>query len=168
MVLPHFKHHFQALAELELADMGAPNRMVYRIWNSLSSSLRRLTFRKMALCVNEKDNELDNDAEKPNAWSALFLDMKSSLTLEQLSLSNLEHHTPKCSSQNGHPVAFLPSNFGVQSGPNNGLLYAWSHQGSFDAIREFLQELHSKTIIICRKCKKENAGYRSVEDMLML
>ncbi|KAI3327807.1 hypothetical protein HD806DRAFT_531142 [Xylariaceae sp. AK1471] len=168
MMLPHFEHRFEALVELELANMKAPARTVCRILRSLSRSLKRLTFYKMALRVNKDDNELDNNPRKPNAWSAVFLDMHSSLTLEQLALSSLEHHTPSCSRHNGHPVAFLPSNFGVQSGPDNGLLHAWSHQGSFNTISDFLKELHLKTIIICRKCKQRNVGYRSVEEILEL
>ncbi|KAI0913543.1 hypothetical protein F4823DRAFT_15445 [Ustulina deusta] len=168
LMLPHFEHRFQALRELELGNMRAPARTVCEILRCLSHSLRRLTFSKMALCVKSDDDELDNNPQKPNAWSAVFLDMHSSLKLEQLALSSLEHHTPSCSRHNGHPVAFFPSNFGVQSGPSNGLLYVWSHQGSADTIRDFLGELHSKTIILCRKCKQRNVGYRSVEEILDL
>ncbi|KAF2971403.1 hypothetical protein GQX73_g2133 [Xylaria multiplex] len=167
MMLPHFDHHFHALTELQLGNMRAPARTVCKIMNGLSRSLRRLTLYKMALCVeSDDDDELDNDPEKPNAWSAVFLYMHGLVQLEQLALSSLEHHTPSCSRQNGHPVAFFPSNFGVQSGPSNGLLHAWSHQGGADTIRDFLEELHTKTIILCRKCKQRNAGYRSVEEIL--
>ncbi|KAI1422127.1 hypothetical protein F5Y12DRAFT_656040 [Xylaria sp. FL1777] len=165
---PHFAHRFQALRELELGNMTAPARTICKILRCLSHSLRRVTFSKMALSVKSDDDELDNDPQKPNAWSAVFLDMLDSLKLEQLALSSLEHHTPSCSRHNGHPVAFFPSNFGIQSGPANGLLYVWSHQGSADNIRDFLEELHSKTIILCRKCKQRNVGYRSVEEILDL
>jgi hypothetical protein len=168
LVLTHFEHRFQALVQLELGNMRAPAQTVCKTLRFLSRSLRRLTFYKMALCVKKDDNELDNNPRKPNAWSAVFLDMHGSLRLEQLALSALEHHTPSCSRQNGHPVGFLPSNFGIQSGPANGLLHAWSHQGSADTIKEFLQELYSKTIVICRKCKRRNVGYRSVEEILEL
>ncbi|KAI0431343.1 hypothetical protein F5Y09DRAFT_197498 [Xylaria sp. FL1042] len=168
LMLPYFEHQFQYLRELELGNMKAPARTVCKILRCLSDSLRCLTFSKMALCVKSDDDELDNNPRKPNAWSAVFLDMLASLKLEQLSLSSLEHHTPSCSRHNGHPVAFFPSSFGVQSGPSNGLLYVWSHQGSADTIREFLEELHSKTIILCRECKKRNVGYRSVEEILDL
>ncbi|KAI8634243.1 hypothetical protein F5Y19DRAFT_461693 [Xylariaceae sp. FL1651] len=169
MVLPHSKHRFQALEELELGNMRAQTHTIYKILQALSGSLRRLTFCKMALCVSKDDNELDSNPRKPDAWSALFQGMHSLLRLEQLTLSALEHHTPSCSQQNnGHPVAFLPSNFGVQSGPANGLLHAWSHQGTADAIRDFLEEVYSKTIIICRKCKRRNAAYRSVDEILEL
>ncbi|TGJ88112.1 hypothetical protein E0Z10_g692 [Xylaria hypoxylon] len=123
MMLPHFEHRFQALAELHLGNMKAPARTVCKILRGLSRSLRLLTFYRMALCVKSDDgDELDNDPQKPNAWSAVFLDMHSSVQLERLTLSSLEHHTPSCSFHNGHPVAFFPSNFGVQSGPSNGLL----------------------------------------------
>jgi len=118
--------------------------------------------------VRRDDNELDNNPLRPNAWSAVFLDMHASLTLEQLALSALEHYTEKCSRQNGHPVAFLPSKLGAQSGPANGLLHAWSHEDTSDTIRDFLEELHSKTIVICRRCRQRNAGYRSVEEILEL
>ncbi|KAI0420405.1 hypothetical protein F5X98DRAFT_371819 [Xylaria grammica] len=166
MMLPHFEHRLQALRELHLENMKAPTATVCKILRGLSGSLRRLTFAKMALCVSGDDDELDNDPSKPNAWSAVFLDMHASVQLEQLALASLEHHTPSCSRYNGHPVAFFPSNFGVQSGPSNGLLYAWSHQGSAETISDFLRELHAKTIILCRKCKQRNVGYRSVEEIL--
>ncbi|KAI1279705.1 hypothetical protein F5Y07DRAFT_31283 [Xylaria sp. FL0933] len=168
LMLPHFEHRFQALRELELGNMQAPAGTICKILRCLSHSLRRLTFCNMALCVKSGDDELDNNPRKPNAWSAVFLDMRGSLKLEQLSLSSLEHHTPSCSRHNGHRVAFFPSSFGVQSGPSNGLLYVWSHQGTADTIRDFLEELHSKTIILCRECKKRNVGYRSVEEILDL
>ncbi|KAI1825744.1 hypothetical protein F4861DRAFT_530202 [Xylaria intraflava] len=168
MVLPDSKRQFHALAELELGNMKARARTVCAVLRSLSGSLRRLTLRRLALCVKGEDDELDNDHERPNAWSAVFLAMRDMLQLEKLALHSLEHHTPSCSRQNGHPVAFFPSNFGVQSGPANGLLHAWSHEGSVDAVRDFLGELHLKTIILCRKCKEENPGYRSVEEILAL
>ncbi|KAI1311766.1 hypothetical protein F5Y03DRAFT_382031 [Xylaria venustula] len=164
LMLPHFEHRFQALRELELGNMRAPSRTVCKVLRCLALSLRRLTFSKMALCVKSDDDELDKNPQMPNAWSAVFLDMHGSLQLEQLSVSLLEHHTSSCC----HPVAFYPSNFGVQSGPSNGLLYVWSHQGDVETVRDFLGELHSKTIILCRKCKKRNVGYRSVEEILDL
>jgi hypothetical protein len=168
MMLPHFEHRFQGLVELELANMSAPTRTVQGILRSLSSSLKRLTLNKIALLVQQDDNELDNNPLRPNAWSAVFLDMHASCALERLALSALEHYTEKCSRQNGHPVAFLPSNYGAQSGPTNGLLHAWSHEGTSDTIRDFLKELYTKTIVICRKCKRSNKGYRLVEEILEL
>ena len=147
--------------------MKAPGRTVCKILQCLATSLRRLTFSKIALCVSSDDDELDNNPSRPNAWSSIFSYMHGSLNLEQLFLSSLEHHTPSCSRQNGHPVAFIPSNFGIQSGPTNGLLYVWSHRGSADTIKDFLEELNAKTIILCRDCKKRNLGYGSVEGILV-
>ncbi|KAI1364338.1 hypothetical protein F5Y08DRAFT_353688 [Xylaria arbuscula] len=167
LMIPQFNHRFECLKELQLGCMKAPARIVTKILQCLATSLRRLNLSKIALWVTSDDDELDNNPSRPNAWSSVFSYMHGSLNLEQLSLSSLEHHTPSCHRRNGHPVAFIPSNFGIQSGPTNGLLYVWSHQGSANSIKDFLEELNAKTIILCRDCKKRKIGYRSVEEILI-
>ncbi|KAI1438911.1 hypothetical protein GGR50DRAFT_690678 [Xylaria sp. CBS 124048] len=163
------KNQFKALQELELGNMKANVRPLRTILWSLSGTLNRLTLRKVVLWVTKDDeNELDSDPGKPNAWSALFSDMQEMLKLNQLSLQGLEHHTPSCSRQNGHAVAFYPSLTGSQTGPGNGLLYNWAHKGSIVDIRDFLGELHLKTVVICSKCRVSNAGYKRAEEIISL
>ncbi|KAI0517338.1 hypothetical protein F5B22DRAFT_118799 [Xylaria bambusicola] len=161
LIIPPFEHRFRALKELEMCNMTVPIRDICKILDCLSPSLRVLTLIRIALIVQGDDDEMDNNPFRPNAWSSLFSRMNTSLNLEQLALASLEHHTPSCSLQNGHSVAFLPSNIGKQRGPPNGILYSWSHQGSADTIREFLEVLQVKTIVLCRTCKTRNAGYMS-------
>ncbi|KAI1266391.1 hypothetical protein F5Y18DRAFT_28398 [Xylariaceae sp. FL1019] len=168
---PVLPHCFHSLKELELENMTSSIVPMSRLLKPLAGTLRRLTLRKLALSVSESDAELDNDYRQPNAWSTLFQHMiyPLELKLEHLELAALEHHTKSCSDRNnGHPVAFLPSAMGVQSGPDNGLLHAWLHDGSSMDIRNFLEELHPKTMILCARCKQRNPGYRSVEEILEL
>ncbi|CAJ2512070.1 Uu.00g076950.m01.CDS01 [Anthostomella pinea] len=167
--LPHFEHKFRALRELELINMAAPATTLSKVLSCLSQSLTKLSFSKLALTVTDSDDELDNDAQKPNAWVLLLQDMYACLQLESFAVSALEHHTPSCSrpqSTGGHPVAFLPSNFGVQGRLASGMLNTWSHTGNVTTMKDFLQEMSIKTIVICPRCKQNNAGYRSVEDIL--
>ncbi|KAI0161222.1 hypothetical protein GGR57DRAFT_498739 [Xylariaceae sp. FL1272] len=168
---PILPHCFHSLKELELENMTTSIIPLSRVLKSVAGTLRRLTLRKVALWVSETDAELDNDYRQPNAWSKLFQDMLHplELELEHLELAALEHHTKSCSDRNnGHPVAFQPSAIGLQSGPDNGLLHAWVHYGSPNEIRKFMEELHTKTMILCVRCKQRNPGYRSVEEILEL
>ncbi|KAI1323487.1 hypothetical protein F5Y16DRAFT_344424 [Xylariaceae sp. FL0255] len=161
-------HRFEALEELELGNMRAQSEALSRIIRHLSKSLRRLKLSRIALIITKTDPELENDRTKPNAWSALFLEMCDLVELEHLTVAFLEHHTPSCSQNNGHTVAFLPSAFGTQSGELNGLLHTWTHESDAEALDDFLRVLSQNTIIICRKCKERNSGYRSVDDILVM
>ncbi|KAI1815681.1 hypothetical protein GGS20DRAFT_316392 [Poronia punctata] len=165
MMLPQSRHHFQGLVELELASMSASTRNLQSILRSLSNSLRRLTLHKIALVVAYDDEDHKNRSAKPNAWRTIFSDMHNVLSLEQLSVSTLEHHTESCSGNNGHPVAFSYSTLGTQSRLSNGLLNAWSHRGTAHAVKYFLEELYFKTFIICGECRK-TTGYSTVDEIL--
>ncbi|KAI5925884.1 hypothetical protein F4810DRAFT_612951 [Camillea tinctor] len=165
--VPHYQHRFQKLCELELGNMTAPVATLTTTLFSLSASLKRLKLDKVALSILETDHELDNNPESPNAWSSLFEGIYNFLSLEELSVSALEHHTVKCEKENGrHPVAFLSSNFGVQSSAASGMLSTWSHSGSTFTMKKFLREMSAKTIIICSTCKRKNHAYWSVEESI--
>ncbi|KAI1501839.1 hypothetical protein F5X99DRAFT_381163 [Biscogniauxia marginata] len=165
--MPYPEHRFRKLCELELGNMVAPAATLSKMLLRFSGSLRRLKLDTVALSVNKLDDELDNNPKRPNAWSALLEGMYCFLDLEELSVSELEHHSERCSKQNGsHPVAFLPSNFGVQSSSASGMLSTWSHAGSILTMKKFLREMSTKTIIICSSCKQRNHGYYSVEESI--
>lgn len=159
---------FQMLQELELENMTAPASSLSKVLLYLTSSLRKLCLRMVGVYVGSEEDELDNDPRSPNAWTTIFQDISKFVNLEEIHVSSLGHHTPECSTKdnNRHQVAFLRSETGVQSGPDNGLLNSWSHSASAPVIKIFLQEVAEKTVIICTSCKQRNSGYRTCEDIL--
>ncbi|KAI1214400.1 uncharacterized protein F4807DRAFT_468308 [Annulohypoxylon truncatum] len=159
---------FQMLQHLELENMAAPASSLSKVLLHLTGSLRKLCLRMVGVSVVSDDDELDNNPRSPNAWTSMFRDMSESISLEEIQVSSLGHHTPSCSTKdnNRHQVAFLKSKTGVQSSLENGLLDSWSHAGSIPAMKSFLQEIAEKTVVICTNCKQRNSGYRTCEDIL--
>ncbi|KAI1340052.1 hypothetical protein F5Y15DRAFT_415478 [Xylariaceae sp. FL0016] len=160
---------FAELRTLAIANMTAKTAILSRVLLYLAPTLRQLDLTKVALKIKPLDHELDNNPDQPNAWSSLFRTMGGSLDLEELVASALEHHTTNCSRESrGHPVAFLRSDMGVQSGPSSGILNAWRVSGDAGTMRSLLKEMSEKTIILCEKCKRINPGYHCVKDVLDL
>ncbi|XXG96304.1 hypothetical protein Hte_002585 [Hypoxylon texense] len=156
-----------ALRELELGNMTAPTASISKALLHLAGSLRQLYLYTVVVSVSRDDDELDNNPRSPNAWTSIFREMSQSLSLEEFKVCSLGHQTPTCSSNGSrHQVAFLKSGSGAQSGPDNGLLNAWSYAGGVLAVKNFLLEAAEKTVIICSGCKERNFGYRSFEDMM--
>ncbi|KAI1456457.1 hypothetical protein F4805DRAFT_467989 [Annulohypoxylon moriforme] len=159
---------FQMLESLELENMTAPASSLSKVLLHLTGSLRKLCLHMVGVSVVPGDDELDNNSRSPNAWTSIFRDISKSISLEDIHVSSLGHHTPDCSTKdnNRHQVAFLKSKTGVQSGPDNGLLNSWSYAGSIPVMKGFLKELAEKTVIICTSCKQRNSGYWTCEDIL--
>ncbi|KAI0885061.1 uncharacterized protein GGS22DRAFT_179679 [Annulohypoxylon maeteangense] len=159
---------FQMLQSLELENMTAPASSLSKVLLHLTGSLRKLCLCMVGVSVVPGDDELDNNPRSPNAWSSIFRDVSKSISLEDIHVSSLGHHTPECSTKdnNRHQVTFLKSETGVQSGPDNGLLDSWSYSGSVPVMKRFLQEVAEKTVVLCTSCKQRNSGYRTCEDIL--
>ncbi|KAI1389225.1 uncharacterized protein F4822DRAFT_443899 [Hypoxylon trugodes] len=169
---PGFDHvalgqRFHNLQVLELGNMISPTESLSKVLLHLTSSLRKLGLCMVGLSVAPGDDELDNNRRSPNAWSYIFREMSKSTCLEDIHISSLGHHTPGCTTgDNKHQVVFLKSEFGVQSGPRNGLLNTWSHVGSISVMKAFLVEVAEKTVVICSSCKQRNSSYRTSEEIL--
>nr|UPO09304.1 putative f-box-like protein [Hypoxylon sp. CO27-5] len=157
---------YQTLQYLELENMLAPATSLSKVLLHLTGSLRTLCLSMVGVSISQDDDELDNNPQSPNAWTSIFREMSKSVSLENLHISSLGHHIPsRLANDNRHQVAFLNSGFGVQSGPRNGLLNTWSHEGSAPSMKNFLLEIAEKTVIICTSCKQRNSGYWSFEDI---
>ncbi|KAI0019461.1 hypothetical protein F4780DRAFT_746974 [Xylariomycetidae sp. FL0641] len=161
---------FRVLEELEFDNFMTRPRSLGKVLSLLSGSLKKLHLKEVTLEIHNKDNEFDNKPDYPNAWTALFQELNK-LNLEEISLVKLGHHTECAKNTRVHQVAFLHSNIGAQdfSSPQaTGVPVAW-HSSARDRMDDFLDELSSKTIIICSTCKEKNPDYwtaQGVEEAL--